>query len=189
LTQEIESNRIFHICRVKIHYVFNAVTRYEIEKFRGEITVWISLCSAEAERIGRSFHQSPFPWPPKPPERDRGVFFAGYSSVAQESPDSRITWGTATGLMVADTVEWDRIMMPLDRAYWVPHPTLRLPSEDEDWGGVSGGPLFSLVHGDSIVGWRFSGIVVEYLPIRGAQILRAAPITPVRPDGTIQVPI
>ena len=51
---------------------------------------------------------------------------------------------------------------------------------------MSGGPLFSLVQSDSLVSWRFSGIVVQCLPIPGAQILRAAPITPVRPDGTIR---
>ena len=75
-------------------------------------------------------------------------------------------------------------MMALDRAYW--EPTLREPAEDEKWGGASGGPLFSLVRSDSLVSWRFSGVVVQCLPITGAQILRAAPITPVRPDGTIR---
>jgi hypothetical protein len=102
----------------------------------------------------------------------------------QEAPERRIEWDCASGLLVADSVESDRIMMALDRAYW--EPTLREPAEDEKWGGASGGPLFSLVQSDSLVSWRLSGVVVQCLPITGAQILRAAPITPVRPDGTIR---
>jgi hypothetical protein len=97
---------------------------------------------------------------------------AGYPTVSQETPEHRIAWDCASGLLVADSVE--------------PDPTLREPADDEKWGGVSSGPLFSLVQSDIRMSWRFSGIVVQCLPIPGAQVLRAAPITPIRPDGTIR---
>jgi hypothetical protein len=146
----------------------------------------LDFSEVEIEGMGGSLHRSPYPWPPKPPEKGRGVFFAGYPNVSQDAPERRLTWDCASGLLIADSVEPDRIMMALDRAYWEPDPTLREPAEDERWGGLSGGPLFSLVQSDSLMSWRFSGIVVQCLPIPGAQVLRAAPITPVRPDGSIR---
>ena len=138
----------------------------------------LDFSEAEIEGMGASLHHSPYVWPPKPPDKGCGVFFAGYPSVSQDSPERRIAWDCASGLLVADSVESDRIMMALDREYWEPDPALREPAEDERWGGVSGGPLFSLVQSDSLISWRFSGIVVQCLPIPGAQVLRAAPITP-----------
>ena len=75
-------------------------------------------------------------------------------------------------------------MMSLDPETWEVTDPERTPPADYDWGGLSGGPLFAVVQ-SAIVSWRLCGIVTQFLPVPGAQVIRAAPITPVRPDGSI----
>src|ERR1035441_7774935 len=48
LAEQVEPNRIFHVGGVEIYHVLNAMTRYEVEQFRGEIAVRVNDADAIA---------------------------------------------------------------------------------------------------------------------------------------------
>ncbi|MGO8855145.1 MAG: hypothetical protein ACLQO1_05470 [Steroidobacteraceae bacterium] len=106
-------------------------------------------------------------WPPKPPQVDRGVFFVGFPGDGRQMRPYRgqsiveVDWTGYTALAVASSVSETGITVVLehDPQFDVGHRQ-RIPP---DWalGGCSGAPLLTLVDHNSVLSWRFGGVIYE----------------------------
>jgi hypothetical protein len=80
-------------------------------------------------------------WPPKPPELDRGVFYAGYPGVARRiAAPWRVEFGAATGTGVASSVSARNISSVIERDIVVATKGLELPAVGYDLAGMTAGP-------------------------------------------------
>lgn len=122
--------------------------------------VTFAISNDEVRQIGKRFlkgHQCS--WPPKPPEVEKGIFFAGYPGKARILKGSyTISWGIFRALCVVKSIREKDISVQFEREFAIDSPTL-MP-EGYDTGGISGSPLITLVQ-NKILYWRLGGIVYE----------------------------
>jgi hypothetical protein len=124
-------------------------------------------------------------WPPKPPEVDRGVFYAGYPGVARRiAAPWRVEFSALTGSGVASSVSTRSVSSVLERDIVVATKGLKLPPVGYNLAGMSGGPMLSVVNGNAVVGWRLAGVISE-CSRELAEIVVAARADFIRADGTI----
>jgi hypothetical protein len=125
-------------------------------------------------------------WPPKPPEIDRGVVYAGYPGIARRiAAPWRIEFGAATGSGVASSVSARNISSVIERDIVVATKGLELPPVGYDLAGMSGGPMLSLVNGPAVVGWRLAGVISDCSRHLG-EIVVAARADFIAADGSIE---
>lgn len=122
-------------------------------------------------------------WPPRPPQKGRGVFFAGFPGVCrQRIGGNRVRFGCYAALLTATTVDDEKIVCHLEREGMADDFGTGLPPQQQWLGGLSGAPLWTLVQGD-IVYWRLGGIIVEYN--REFELICARRFDRITPDGTL----
>jgi hypothetical protein len=139
----------------------------------------------EVMQIGKVW-TTPVDWPPKLPEKGRGVFFGGYRKRDRKRlKDGTYDCGFAGALTTAEEVNGDRIVVNLDRVGEVAQRTYRPIERGEDWGGASGGPLFAVV-ADAVDSWRLVGVLSQGVGTWENFVF--CTISKVRADGTIKSP-
>ena len=101
-------------------------------------------------------------WPPAPPQEGRGVYFSGFAATGTLwlSP-SEISFAAVPGGGVADVVGRRDIWTVFDRSRWIDAMGLGLPPERYDFGGISGGPMLSVIERNGIRSWALAGVIVE----------------------------
>lgn len=136
---------------------------------------------AVSERVA---HGPPGDWPPAPPERERGIFFGGYPREELiEHPERPPSFGFAGVLTGATTVRDERICAALERSRLVVDGASRVVEKGGDWGGISGGPVSTVVAG-AVDYWRLAGVVVEHSADFDAFFI--SPITRIGPEGRLR---
>lgn len=121
-------------------------------------------------------------WPPPPPQKDKGLFFAGYPGVGRVLDYDTITWGAFQSLCVANSVSDELISIHLN-------PDSVLESRNQvpqgfNAAGISGGPVLTLYESEQgINSWALGGIIYEAQP--SWDILLARPVRMINQDGTL----
>lgn len=124
-------------------------------------------------------------WPPKPPQVDKGVLFAGFPGVERKITGPRqLEFGIYSGLGVASSVSDRDISCVIEREYMVPTKDFSLPPPGYDLAGMSGGPMLAVVQNE-IMGWRLAGVIYE-CGRNLLEIVKAARADYIREDGTIE---
>ena len=131
---------------------------------------------------GKIAHR-PATWPPKPPDQGKGVFFTGFPRVYwSELRPLVFEWGSYFGISVATSVTDGYIATQFDRNEMVDISGTGLPPGGQWLGGLSGGPLWTLVETE-IFSWRLAGVIHEYSS--DFAILFAKRPDRLRPDGRL----
>jgi hypothetical protein len=124
-------------------------------------------------------------WPPKPPDIDRGVFYAGFPGIERRiSAPWQVEFCALTGSGVANSVSTRSISSVIERDLVVATKGLALPPVGYDLAGMSGGPMLSVVNGQAIMGWRLAGVISDCSRELG-EIVVAARADFIRSDGSI----
>lgn len=102
-------------------------------------------------------------WPPSPPQEGRGIMIGGYPGIERRVIDKgNISFGIFTALGIARTVSDDQISCLFEREYLVVENDIPSLPPNTDLGGISGGPVITVIDSPSnIVSFRLGGIVSE----------------------------
>jgi len=146
--------------------------------------VSFSITVPELEKMGRYAH-SPLDksWPVQSPQEGDDIFFGGYRGADKTVKANLVTWGFARALETVTTSYEDYLTIQFDREEWLSQNSPRPPDPNEGWGGVSGGPVFSVTYG-TVLSWRLVGVVTEFNI--AWEIVRASSLSKVRPDGLLR---
>jgi hypothetical protein len=135
-------------------------------------------------------------WPPRPPEQDRGVYYSGFpgTETTRVSP-SEISFGAAPGGGVASSVSEKDVSSVIERENLIAVLGGGIPPENFDFGGMSGGPMLSVIETGSIRSWSLAGVIYEgpnpardeAQAIAGLEIIRARRAHFILPDGQLDV--
>jgi hypothetical protein len=122
---------------------------------------------------------------PMNPEEGKGVFFAGFPGLARRQLSEReIEGGIFTALTVADNVGKRVISGHFNRERQVDKPGRPSAPEGYDIGGVSGGPLMTIVDSANLCYWRLGGVMSEFSA--SLEIFYATRADFILPDGTLK---
>ena len=101
-------------------------------------------------------------WPPSPPQPDKGVYYTGFPGAARywERP-GLISFGLMTGGGVATSVNERDISSQHERENWVDVRGQGLPPEGFNYGGLSGGPMITVVEHNGIRRLRLGGLIYQ----------------------------
>lgn len=146
----------------------------------------IATFAITSEEIKRSYDgRFAMSFNPMNPQIGKGVLFAGFPGLARRRLSEReIESGIFTALTVADNVSDREISGHFDRAYQVDKPGRPTAPEGYDIGGVSGGPLMTMVDSANLAYWRLGGVMTEFST--SLEIFRATRADFILPDGTLK---
>lgn len=115
------------------------------------------------DRLGWPDKRPLVSWPPIPPQEGRGIMIGGYPGNGREKIGRKgISFGLFTALTIARTVSDDQISCRFEREYMVESADVPAMPPNYDLGGISGGPVITLVESPSyLVSYRLGGIVSE----------------------------
>ncbi len=85
-------------------------------------------------------------WPPPPPERDKGILYAGFPAAGTRTPQrNEVVFGAVVGSGIAHSINERDVMSRMERKH--PEPTLGdgMPPPNYHFGGMSGGPMLYVV--------------------------------------------
>lgn len=135
-------------------------------------------------------------WPPAPPQQDRGIYFSGFAGIDTIwLSRKRISFGAAPGGGVASSVSDTDVSSLIEREQLIGVLGQGIPPENYDFGGISGGPMLSVIEGRAgLRSWSLAGVIYEGPnpasnpdeAIPGLQIIRARRAHFIRPDGTLE---
>ena len=122
---------------------------------------------------------------PMNPQVGKGVFFAGFPGRERRLLSEReIESGIFTASTVADNVSDREISGHFDREYQVDKPGRPPSPEVYEIGGVSGGPLVTMVDSANLCYWRLGGVMTAFNT--SFEIFYATRADFILPDGTLK---
>jgi hypothetical protein len=138
---------------------------------------------SELGRLGATIRHEPN-WPPRRPQAERGVFYAGYPAAARSLVAERtIEWGLYAANGISTAVNDESIVCQMERDNLIETLGLPIPEVGYDVGGVSGAPLFAFWE-SSLVYWKLAGVIYEGGGVMFEHVC-AAHAERIRVDGTI----
>jgi len=135
-------------------------------------------------------------WPPLPPQQDRGVLFAGFPSTHTKWLSSYdLSFGVAPGIGIATSVSDRDISSQIERENLIDLMGKGIPPENFDFGGMSGGPMLTIVEHNGLRSYRLAGVIYqgpnpscdETEAIPGLEIIRARRADFILPDGQLDI--
>ena len=135
-------------------------------------------------------------WPPRPPDQNRGIYYAGFPGVERRlSLPSEISFGVAAGGGVANSVSETDISSLIERENLIPVLGRGLPPENYDFGGMSGGPMLSVIETRGLRSWALAGVIYQGPntssnpdeAIAGLEIIKARRAYFIQPDGRLDI--
>lgn len=121
------------------------------------------ITAAEVNSIGKTIltgYQKT--WPPQPPTQGRGVFFSGFPGIGTTwLSKNMIAFGATPGGGVASSVNERDISILIEREHLIDVMGKGLPPENFDFGGISGGPVLTVVENHALRSWRLAGIIYQ----------------------------
>ncbi|MGB4057259.1 MAG: hypothetical protein WBK77_04165 [Alphaproteobacteria bacterium] len=171
------------------HAVIDRSEQLDIATFR--------ITAAEVAAIGKTvLIGSQAAWPPAPPQQGRGVYFSGFAGAdTLWHSEDEISFAAAPGSGVADMVGRRDIGTVFNRENWIDVMGLGLPPERYNFGGISGGPMLSVIERHGIRSWALAGVIYEGPnpstdeghAIAGFETIRARRAHFIRPDGRLDL--
>jgi hypothetical protein len=123
--------------------------------------------------------------------RDRGVVFAGFPGIERKSSRRlNVDFGAMFGSGVASSISDRNVSCLFERERWIDVLGLGLPPPEYPLGGLSGGPMLTVVE-DKLRAYRLAGIIVQgpnkqaEESIDGFEVLRARRADFIKADGAI----
>lgn len=114
-------------------------------------------------------------WPPPPPERHKGIFYAGFASEGTRTPRrNEVVFGAVTGSGIAHVVNDRDVISQMEREHLEASLGEGIPPENYHFGGMSGGPMLYVVETSS--GLRLNAL---------AGVIYAGPNTSTDPNESI----
>jgi hypothetical protein len=132
-------------------------------------------------------------WPPKPPQKNRGIYYCGYPKIeTMQIGRDALSLGCVRGSGVASSVNDRDIVTLFDRSCWLPDPVHGAPAENYNFAGISGGLMLTVVEG-TLRSWALSGTIWEgpstsKVPgeaIEGFEVVRARRAHFIKPTGEL----
>lgn len=135
-------------------------------------------------------------WPPSPPQTGRGVYYCGFPGrntlwMARDE----ISFGCVPAGGVASSVSELDVSTQIERDYILDVMGLGLPPENFDFGGMSGGPMLSVVERNGLRSWQLAGVIYQGPnteigedAITGLEVIRARRAHFIMPDGSLDLP-
>jgi len=100
-------------------------------------------------------------WPPAPPARNQGVFYAGYPGLERKALECGcIEFGRCFGFGLATSISPRDVSSVIEREDIVPVSGMALPPLSYDFAGMSGAPMLTLVE-TGVLSWRLAGVIYE----------------------------
>ncbi len=171
------------------HAIIASQSELDIATFR--------FSASEVAAIGKTILTgSQTAWPPVPPMVDRGVTFVGYPGhETQWLTRSEISFGAAPGGGVATSVSELDVSTQLQRENWIDVLGLGFPAEQYNFGGISGGPMLSVIERHGVRSWALAGVIYQgpnpsddpEEAIAGFEVIRARRAHFILPDGTLDL--
>ena len=127
-------------------------------------------------------------------QQDRGVYFSGFAGVnTRWIAANEISFGAVPGSGVATSVGPRDVSTQFERQNWIDVMNLGLPPEDYDFGGISGGPMLSVIERQGLRTWSLAGVIYQgpnssaddEKSIKGFEVIKARHASFIRPDGTL----
>jgi hypothetical protein len=121
------------------------------------------ITANEIKRIGKQiltgYQKS---WPPSPPEQGRGIYYSGFPATETIWLSPRaISFGAAPGGGVASSVSETDISMLIEQQSLIAVMGGGSPPENYNFGGMSGGPVLTVVETSAIRSWVLAGVIYE----------------------------
>lgn len=133
-------------------------------------------------------------WPPGPPQRDKGVYYCGFpgKETLWMAPDA-ISFGIAAGSGIATSVSDLDVSSLIERNHLIDVVGNGLPKERFDFGGISGGPMLTVVEHRGLRSWQLAGVIYQgpnasedpEEAIAGLDILKARRPHFIKPNGEL----
>jgi hypothetical protein len=155
------------------------------------------ITANEIKRIGKQILTGcQKSWPPGPPKQGRGIYYSGFP--AREtfwlSPRA-ISFGAAPGGGVASSVSETDISIIIERQSLIAVMGSGSRPENYDFGGISGGPVLTVVETNTTRSWALAGVIYEgpnpspdeAQAIAGLEIIRARRAHFLLPDGQLDI--
>jgi hypothetical protein len=140
------------------------------------------VTDGEADAIGTSITSL---WPPILPEIGQPVVFAGYPGNERLKVGPReLSFAPLPALMIATSVSDRQISCQFEREYLVQAPGFQEPRPHYETGGMSGGPLFTVVERGGISRWHLGAVIKE--GNASLDIVTAAPADCILKDGRLR---
>ena len=171
------------------HSIISSHAAMDIATFR--------ISAAEVKAMGKTVLTGfQTEWPPGPPQQDRGVYFGGYpgAETIWLAPDE-VSFGAAPGGGVASSVSELDVSSQIERENLLAVLGKGIPPENFDFGGMSGGPMLTVIETKVIRCWSLAGVIYqgpnpsgdEGMSIPGLEIIRARRAHFIKADGTLDV--
>lgn len=136
-------------------------------------------------------------WPPSAPQKDRGIYYAGFPGVEKIWMSPReISFGVFYGGGVASSVSDRDISSLIEREIIQPvKDGPPLPPENFNFQGISGGPMLSVIEHHGLRTWALAGVIYQgpntsgdqNETIAGFELFRARRAHFILPDGYLDV--
>ena len=124
-------------------------------------------------------------WPPLIPKIGQAVAFAGFPGHQREHIEPfALSFVVYPCLAVATSVNERHISCQFEREFAHEAQIFPLPPARFMTGGMSGGPMFTIVDPEDPSSWRLGGVIALGSP--AFDILRACPLDRLQPDGKIR---
>jgi hypothetical protein len=150
----------------------------------------LAVARDEIERVGSGPDGAPMfltGWPPQVPEVERGILLAGFPGNQRLRQSTReVSFGIYTAAAIATTISPRNITCQIDHSVITAVPQMMKPAPGYDPGGISGGPILTLIERSNLVTWRLGGVIYEASP--DMDIIFAARADVIQPDGKIELP-
>jgi hypothetical protein len=123
-------------------------------------------------------------WPPQGPTEGKGIFFAGFPGKEVIRVGRReYSLGIIAGSGVARNVMGHQITSVIEHEYLIDTLKLGLPRSGLDIGGMSGGPVLTVIESHSLIYWRIGGVIVQGWPTADMIVAHRADM--IEEDGKI----
>lgn len=140
------------------------------------------VSETEAELIGTSITTA---WPPILPETGKAVVFSGYPGIERLEIGTReLSFAPFPCLTIATNVSERQISCQFEREYLAQAPGFQEPRPHYETGGMSGGPLFTVIERNGISRWHLGGVIKEGNAT--FEIVVAAPANCILKDGQLR---
>jgi len=149
-------------------------------------TTDIATFAVDEDEIGSiGFNVPEGAWPPAMPAEGRFIVFAGWPGCEREILPDGVRGDARTGIARAQVSD-GTITIDIDHTHGLlsPVPGVPPPPPDYEVGGISGGPLMTILPRERGFDWRLGGVLVR--GVATWDVVRAARADGIKDDGTIR---
>ncbi len=101
-------------------------------------------------------------WPPRIPDQGKGVVFAGFPGHERlRVGPSELSFAIFPGFAVATAINDRHITIQLEREYMVETKGFKPTPEGFDFGGMSGGPMLTVLENNGLSWWALGGVISD----------------------------